>query len=267
MTESEWLACDDPAPMLRHLTREPHRGPGAAGNNLRPAPRPSPRKLRLFAVCCCRAVWGLLGDPRSRTAVETAERYADGQATREALVQAWHAGWRVANRPPLPSPLTLSTLAAAAAASTCHPDPDHLPGYVTHDLRRAARRQNLAGATAAAQAALLRDLCGNPFRPLPLAPPDYWIGLPYPPGPLFRVPRTWLTPTVSPLARAAYEDRLPDGLLDPFRLLVLADALEEAGCDSCAVLHHLRGLEPCGTPLRGPHARGCWALDLVLGKE
>jgi hypothetical protein len=61
------------------------------------------------------------------------------------------------------------------------------------------------------------------------------------------------------LAEAAYEERsLPRGTLDADRLAVLADALEEAGCADPDLLGHLRG--------PGPHVRGCWALDLVLGK-
>jgi hypothetical protein len=61
------------------------------------------------------------------------------------------------------------------------------------------------------------------------------------------------------LAQAAYEDRhLPAGTLDDTRLLILADALEEAGCSDAAILGHLRG--------PGPHVRGCWVLDLILGK-
>jgi hypothetical protein len=62
------------------------------------------------------------------------------------------------------------------------------------------------------------------------------------------------------LAQAAYEQReLPAGTLDVARLAVLADALEEAGHDQVDVLGHLRG--------PGPHVRGCWAVDLLLGKE
>jgi hypothetical protein len=62
------------------------------------------------------------------------------------------------------------------------------------------------------------------------------------------------------LAQAAYEQReLPAGTLDLTRLAVLADALEEAGCDQADLLGHLRG--------PGPHVRGCWAVDLVLGKS
>jgi hypothetical protein len=107
------------------------------------------------------------------------------------------------------------------------------------------------------------------------------------------VSQGWVTPDVLALAEAPYEGRLPDGTLDPARLLVLADALEEAGCLEDSLLMHLRGREPyaecsscskkAGTPvlcaaclrnraagwmpLRGPHVRGCWAVDLLLGEE
>ena len=67
-------------------------------------------------------------------------------------------------------------------------------------------------------------------------------------------------PQVVGLAQAAYDQReLPAGTLDPARLAVLADALEEAGCTDQTILYHLRG--------PGPHVGGCWAVDLLLGKE
>jgi hypothetical protein len=91
------------------------------------------------------------------------------------------------------------------------------------------------------QVGLLRDVFGNPFRPATIAP-------------------TWQTPTVVTLSQAAYDNRtLPAGTLDPARLAVLADALEEADCTDGDLLGHLRG--------PGPHVRGCWAVDLLLGKE
>jgi hypothetical protein len=91
------------------------------------------------------------------------------------------------------------------------------------------------------QSKVIRDIFGNPFRPIALNP-------------------AWLTPTVTTLATSAYNEcSLPSGELDTIRLAVLADALEEAGCDNAAILGHLRS--------PGPHVRGCWALDLVLGKE
>jgi hypothetical protein len=65
---------------------------------------------------------------------------------------------------------------------------------------------------------------------------------------------------VTSLATAAYDERiLPSGELDPARLAVLSDALEEAGCDDPDILNHLRS--------SGPHVRGCWAVDLILGNS
>jgi hypothetical protein len=91
---------------------------------------------------------------------------------------------------------------------------------------------------AVVKVALLRDLFGNPFRPVRLDP-------------------AWLTPTVKALALAASEERVPPkGEMDAVRLAVLADALEECGCTEHAVLDHLRG--------PGLHVRGCFAVDLCL---
>ncbi|HEV3255896.1 MAG TPA: hypothetical protein VG013_03370 [Gemmataceae bacterium] len=91
------------------------------------------------------------------------------------------------------------------------------------------------------QAKLIQDIYGNPFRPV-------------------AIDRTWLTPVLLALAQAAYDaPDLPSGHLDATRLAVLADALEEAGCTDSNIHDHLRG--------PGPHVRGCWVLDLLLGKE
>src|SRR5262245_56756251 len=91
------------------------------------------------------------------------------------------------------------------------------------------------------QCVLLRCVFGNPFRPRTPEP-------------------AWLTPTVVALARAAYEERLlPSGELNAIRLAVLADALEEDGCAADTILDDLRG--------PGPHVRGCYLLDALLGKE
>lgn len=113
-----------------------------------------------------------------------------------------------------------------------------------------------------AQAAVIRDIVGNPFRPvrLPNAPGcaacggagRFLVGT----GGDAEAVRCrccpWLTPQVLSLAQAAYSG-------DWSATLPLSDALEEVGCDSACLLHHLR------SPI--PHVRGCWAIDLLLGKE
>ena len=81
MDEHEWLVSTDPQRMLQVWR---HRGTAP----LRWWPAPSDRKLRLFAVACCRQVWHLLTDERSRRAVEVTERFADGQATATELAAA-----------------------------------------------------------------------------------------------------------------------------------------------------------------------------------
>ena len=71
----------------------------------------------------------------------------------------------------------------------------------------------------------------------------------------------WNNGTVAKLATAIYEEReLPSGALDNGRLCILADALEESGCHDAEILTHCRGL-------RSVHVRGCWVVDLLLGKE
>jgi hypothetical protein len=94
---------------------------------------------------------------------------------------------------------------------------------------------------AAAQCRLVRCLLGDPFRPTALDP-------------------NWLTTTAAvSLAGAAYDERaLPSAELDRLRLAILADALEETGAAD-ELIAHLRS--------PGPHVRGCWAVDLILGKR
>jgi hypothetical protein len=95
------------------------------------------------------------------------------------------------------------------------------------------------------QCRLVRDIFGNPFRAPPPPPPSV---------------RTWNDGTVLRLATATYEDRvLPAGTFRADRVAVLADALEEAGCRDADLLGHLRG------PV--PHVRGCFAVDLLLGRS
>jgi hypothetical protein len=215
MTEAEWLACTEPKTMLEFLR-------GTA----------SDRKLRLFAVACCRRMWNLLKDERSREAVAVAGRYADGLATEKEREEAADAA-DAANR---------LTYFAAPAAAAIRPDAVlAAEGASELSAAYAVDADAPSETELAAQATMLRDIIGNPFRPVALDP-------------------AWRTPTVTALATAAYEERhLPTGTLDTQRLAILADALEDAGCDNGDILSHLRG--------PGPHVRGCWAVDLLLGKE
>jgi hypothetical protein len=227
MNEEEWLTGGDPSPMLRYLME--------LGT--------SERKLRLLACACCRQVWPLLTDPRSRRAVEVAERFADGRATElelgQALPQAMaatgrtqHAAvaayWAATRKPS--GPLE-NAFAAAAAAAARHAVEDAGGGQaVVWNATQADASRN--------QAALIREVIGNPFRPAGLGPG--WL--------------TWAGGLVPQLAEGVYEDRAFD------RMPVLGDALEEAGCTDEAVLGH------CRQP-PGGHVRGCWVLDLLLQKK
>ncbi|MBM3982853.1 MAG: hypothetical protein FJ304_21800 [Planctomycetes bacterium] len=89
-------------------------------------------------------------------------------------------------------------------------------------------------AESARLAVVVRDIFGNPFRPIAFSP-------------------SWRTSDAVALARTMYETR------EFSAMPILADALQDAGCDSDDVLNHCRG--------EGPHVRGCWVVDMVLGKE
>ncbi len=181
-------------------------------------------------------------DERSRRAVEVAERYADGLYSSHRLPQVYEAASTAAVGFPSES-VQFAAGRAAADAARSYPPP------VRGMLARAA--DAAAGAAAGAspaepplQADLLRDVVGPlPFRPV-------------------RIDPAWLESNdriVVRVASAIYEERyLPSGHLDTARLAILADALEEAGATDEELLAHLRG--------PGPHVRGCFAVDAILGK-
>ena len=197
----------------------------------------SERKQRLFRCACCRDVWHLLAAEASRDAVEVSERYADGSATAAELKDRYIAARRVVKKRTvgLGYPMWAARVAASSSAPGMAPMGTSSAAW---EVAQAATNATKASATAR-QAGLLRDIVGNPFRPTLLRP-------------------EWLTPDVSSLTHAAYEVRiLPGAHLETARLAVLSDALEEAGCDDTALLDHLRS--------PGPHVRGCWALDLLIG--
>jgi hypothetical protein len=233
MTEEIWLGCGAPEVMLAFLRD-----------------KASERKLRLFAAACAWRVWRRLTDERWREALRLAERCAEGGARKRDLAGARAAlraaglpeprrgsgpgniAWHVVRDDAHGAAAEASNAAAWAAAERV--GALGAPSFSGQDQRAERRRQ----------AAVLRDLFGNPFRPAALD-------------------AAWLTRNdgaARRLAQALYEERdAENGTLDLAGFAALADALEEAGCADADLLAHCRG--------RGPHYRGCWAVDLLLGKE
>jgi hypothetical protein len=245
MTESEWQVCTDPHRMLEFL-----RG------------RASDRKFRLLAVACHRRIEHLLSEKAvCRKTLEFAERYADGLATNNELHgRAWgkpgdafsavlYKAFDAAQN---------SFLFAAGKARDVVLGADPMKylewenafdlAWKTYHLGEAMQSADKAMAGVwlekgqraqsneqEGQSGLIREFFGNQFfRPLSLD-------------------STWIADRTKSLAENLYADRAFD------RLPILADALEKAGCGETELLAHFR--EP------GPHFLGCWAMDLVLGKE
>jgi hypothetical protein len=244
MREQHWLSWIDPEKMLRGLKSAP-----------------SERKLRLFALACCRRIERFITDPRSqaclafveqhietsplrkkgRPAVEKAARqaYQDADANFTAGRPNRTAGLMAANAADAAlyalgkDPLRVAIYTAAWAANAVAWSDQIAQGNLTADgfepeMRVPEERH---------QVELLRDIIGNPFRPAKLDPG--WL--------------SWNDGTVGKIAQAVYDERAFD------RLGILADALEDAGCTDAGILEHLH--QP------GPHVRGCWVVDLLLGKE
>ena len=194
MTEHEWLTATDPEPMLEFLS-------GKA----------SDRKLLLFCAACAR--WNSdLREGKDRedqlTRIEVHEKYADG------LVG--NADYR---------------------RLFSHIRSDTLPEWPWEWARLWTKQADRTAAPPfplSERSNMLRDVLGNPFRPVAVDP-------------------AWRTSTVVALARGIYDEKAFD------RMPILADALQDAGCDNDDVLSHCRG--------GGPHVRGCWVVDLLLGKE
>ncbi len=175
------------------------------------------RRRRLLACGYCRLHWADLPDDRLKQFVEQIEKYADGESG-SSLVRAYNlfAAVRLpAVRDALPP--GLAPILKSAQASTEDPPSASFPLW--SDTR--------------SQVELIRDIFGNPFRPVSFLP-------------------EWRTSTVLALSQQMYESR------DFSAMPILADALQEAGCEDETILTHSRG--------PGPHVRGCWAVDLLLGQ-
>jgi hypothetical protein len=226
MTEAEWLTATDPTPMLEFLK-------GKA----------SDRKLRLFGCACCRRVWKWMIHKGSREGVRAAERLADVVASadeweraRKGTAEAWnqYGEWHVyqSSRSAHYLLSNKTEVLMAVAQEVANAKWNHTKDKYSCDGDSERAKATLSREKAY-QHPRLRDIFGNPFRPAVVDP-------------------AWLTSTVAALATQMYESR------DFSTMPILADALQDAGCDSDDILDHCRG--------PGPHVRGCWVVDLVLGK-
>jgi hypothetical protein len=242
VTKQEWLTSADPMAMLLHL-RANERGR-----------RITMRKLRLFAVSCCRRLLPLTGNPDCERVLELAEQFAEILPTDPDLERAVQTirSMQVAG---VPGEGVAAAIECTLGSSTCHEPPiilnqrfyrreyiAHAPFWcaeaayqhaVYQDPPNAVRWHQARANEERAQADLLRCIVGKSFRPIACDP-------------------SWRTSIAVGLAEAIYADRAFD------RLPILADALEEAGCTHPDVLSHCRS--------DSPHVRGCWVVDLVLGK-
>lgn len=249
MTEREWLTSESPQKMREHLEEK-------VGANA--------RKLRLFACACCRRVARWFLDPVQHAAVDILEKYADGAATPDELASACMDADQFDEQHPLLSEarddvredyLEAADAAARVVAQATSNDPpgEHEPTYyhrlydtIMHTVDAAGfgavvdDPQN--GRTLPAQAverkvlaAILRCVFGNPFRPITFDP-------------------VWRTDAALSLSRQMYESH------DFGAMPILADALQDAGCDYDDILSHCRDVN-------ATHVRGCWVVDLVLGKS
>ncbi len=226
MTEDEWFACADPELVLRQVEEQT-----------------SERKLRLMACAFCRRIWHLLPDDISRGTIELCECVVDGLADDQPL---WARGGFHDPDGGMSYPgdtVEFEGYVAARFLANCmelifdpHSAPEIAAGGACRHARRASRLSGiLETEESLRQCVIIRDIVGNPFRP-----------------PVFEP--IWRSETVAQLADQIYLAR------DFSAMPILADALQDAGCDNDDILNHCRDEKQV-------HVRGCWVVDLVLGKS
>lgn len=256
MIEGEWLTCQDWHPMIAFLSG-----------------RWTQRKAMLYICAGLRTLWELLYDEGSQHAVEVAECVAEGAATEGDLSQAEYYAETPTFGYDFESECVRTWNRQSAGVQRLiemgvYTDEDLRVNGLLGDERTRYRLQNAAEIAYHALyqidegiignhlmehlssqeewpgGGLVREIVGNPFCPISISPSL----------------QAWNDGTITRLAQAAYNERiLPAGTLDNSRLAILADALEEAGCSDEQILTHLRSDDE--------HYRGCWVIDLLLGKE
>ena len=184
------------------------------------------RKLRSFGCACCHRIEHLL-EEKHRTLISMSERYADGQCTADQLRQAAERAGVVTPGRAFVKEDRIRLAATKAAGHT---------GF-GESAEHAAETLQLVSPSSKEwkfQLAMIREIFAPCFRPVAINP-------------------TWLTSTVVTLAQSIYDNRRFEDMP------ILADALEDAGCDNAEMLEHGRG--------GGEHVRGCWLVDLILAKS
>jgi hypothetical protein len=198
------------------------------------------RQFRLVMCAALERIWPAIKDVRSREAVEVVRRFADRRATKEQLEEASRKAFAAYRNS---SASGMDAAAGNAAYCVTYSRSDRgvsVAHAVFADIKGVCRRDKRfsAAAEVAVHCRLFRCVFGDPF--LPRRGAD-------------RSLLEWNNGVVRQMAKVIYrEQRWPD-------LPVLADALEEAGCDEAGMLEHCRD--------GGLHVRGCWAVDGLLGKK
>lgn len=274
MTEQEWLECTDPLPMLIYLRAAELDEQGASSlsdssiisnfGNLKAGPghRITPRQCRLFIAACIQRLRTIPVDDLSLRAISAYTRYATDRGSLEEFQHNCSLIWEASSARDscVISPLSESMWSdnpKGAETASC----DVSVAIANHLARDSvaetssnvseeeqwwwgflggppdAQWQWMRSEEAKYQTELLRHIVGNPFRPVTVNPD--WL--------------TWNDGTVPKLATIIY-----DQWNDP-QMPILGDALEDAGCDNEGIMQHCRA--------GGPHVRGCWVLDLLLGKS
>jgi hypothetical protein len=230
MTEAEWLLCEDPGEMLTSL-----------------AGRVSARKLRLFAVALARLCPAVGARSISVDAIAVAERYADGFASERERREAELLAAMIARQDsstmdcqvsmPWEELAHVAQLTVAADVSEYTKPLSRLwaaaCGAISREVLSGKPRKEAMGPVCD----ILRDIVGNPFQPARVE--EAWF--------------LWNDWTTVKIAQAIYDDRAFE------QMPLLADALEDAGCDDAQILSHCRG--------PSPHARGCFVLDLLTFRQ
>jgi hypothetical protein len=218
MTEAEWLLCDPDEMYFRAVAQL----------------KSSASQKDLFCLACAHLIWNLLEDDARRPFEWLEEHVGEREMPRstghvrelfegpaQSLYDAHHRR------------------ASGVSGAAAHVAYDFWVGWYEYAFPNlcedyAIFREVLREKPRNLLVSIIRDIFGNPFRPVTLDP-------------------SWITSTVTALARGMYESR------DFSPMPILSDALQDAGCDCDDILAHCRGT--------GPHVRGCWVVDAVLNKE